>query len=214
MGSNCPFCDHSQFEERLIAKTEGFYIIATLGQITDGGYVLLFPVEHTLCMGALSREQTSTMLGLTKRICHALTQEYKLQQVRESLYPVTMFEHGIVGQTIKHAHLHFLPTILNLTPKIQGDFPESRVEQLEYAVHLQELYGTKPEPYLHWESGKENDSKSRVCWNPQAPAQYLRIITAQALNRPERANWRTMDAELDKKLWTETVQRLRPYFNG
>lgn len=214
MSENCPFCDRKQFEERLIAKTEGFYIIATLGQITDSGYVLLFPVEHTLCMGALSREQTSTMLGLAKKICSALTQKYKLEQARQSLYPITLFEHGIVGQTIKHAHLHLLPTILDLTQKIQDDFPESKIEELQYASHLQELYRKRPEPYLYWGSGEENNSKARVCWNPNAPAQYLRIITAQALNRPERANWRQMDAELDRKLWTETVKRLRPHFNG
>ena len=136
MSENCPFCDRKQFEERLIAKTEGFYIIATLGQITDSGYVLLFPDEHTLCMGALSREQTSTMLGLAKKICSALTQKYKLEQARQSLYPITLFEHGIVGQTIKHAHLHLLPTILDLTQKIQDDFPGSKIEELQYASHL------------------------------------------------------------------------------
>jgi len=48
MGDNCPFCDKKQFEERLIAEVDGFYLIATLGQITDGGYVLLVPKEHVL----------------------------------------------------------------------------------------------------------------------------------------------------------------------
>jgi hypothetical protein len=41
---------------------------------------------------------------------------------------------------------------------------------------------------------------------------YLRIVAAEALGKPERANWRTMDAALDKKLYLETVSRLKPYF--
>ncbi len=213
MESNCVFCDRKQFEERLIAKIDRFYIIATLGQITDGGYVLLFPEEHISCAGALSREYTSAVLNLAKRICGALTQEYDLKQVRDSLYPVTVFEHGIVGQTVKHAHWHFLPVALDLTPRIERDFPSLCVGQLKFAAHLQELYKEKSQPYLYWGSGMDSRSGDRVLWNPPAPPQYLRIVTAEALGRPQRANWRQMDPELDKKLWSETVWRLKPYFS-
>lgn len=212
MADNCPFCDRRQFEERLIAEVDGFYIIATLGQITDGGYVLVFPIEHIICMGALSREQASKVNELASKVCRVLTQEYELKQSRDSLYPVTLFEHGIVGQTVKHAHLHFLPTVLDLTPRIQSDFPESQIIQLEYVRHLQKLYQERLQPYLNWMTGQEGNTKVRVCWDPPAPAQYLRIITAEAFGRPERANWRTMDPELDKRLWSETVRRLKPYF--
>lgn len=212
MADNCPFCDVNQFKEQLIAEVDGFYIIATLGQITDGGYVLLFPVEHTCCMGALSREQASRMLELATKVCRVLTQEYGLKQSRDSLYPVTLFEHGIVGQTIKHAHLHFLPTVLDLTPRIRSDFPESQIEQIQYVGHLQSLYRRKLQPYLNWMTGQEGNTEVRVCWDPPAPPQYLRIITAEALGRPERANWRTMDAELDRQLWSETARCLKPYF--
>ncbi|HEY4494942.1 MAG TPA: hypothetical protein VJC01_00655 [Candidatus Paceibacterota bacterium] len=40
--NNCVFCDRSKLEERLIAENKDWYLIATLGQITDGGYVLIF----------------------------------------------------------------------------------------------------------------------------------------------------------------------------
>lgn len=210
--SNCPFCDINQFKERLIAEIDGFFIIASLGQITNGGYVLLFPKKHVPCMGTLRREKASRMLSLANKVCRVLTREYGLKQSRESLYPVTLFEHGIVGQTVKHAHLHFLPTILDLTPRILSDFPESQIEQIEYVGHLQNLYRKKPQPYLNWMIGQEGNTKVRICWDPPAPPQYLRIIAAEALGRPERANWRTMDSKLDKRLWSETVRRLKPYF--
>lgn len=210
--SNCPFCDRKQFKERLIAEIDGFYVIATLGQITDGGYVLLFPVGHTLCMGALTNEQAEVADRIVAKIAFALVAEYRIKLPFGSLMPVTLFEHGVVGQTVKHAHLHFLPTVLDLTPRIQSDFPDSAVEELQYVGHLLNLYRDNPMPYLYWVTGKTGDTAERVCWNPPAPPQYLRIISAEALGRPERANWRTMDPDLDWHLWSDTVRRLKPYF--
>ncbi len=215
MAENCVFCDRKQFEERLIAEWDGFYIIATLGQITDGGYVLLFPAEHTPCMGALTKEQNGVALRLTEQICHALTLEYGPKQTTKNAWPITIFEHGIIGQTIKHAHLHFLPAVLDLRRRIRSDFSIAEIDRLQSAARLQELYEENPdkenpEPYLFWTNP---DGEANVCWDPPAPPQYLRIIAAQELGRPERANWRTMDPELDKKLWSETVRRLKPYFS-
>ena len=124
MANNCPFCDIKQFEEQLIAEVDGFYIIATLGQITDGGYVLLFPKEHILCMGALAREQNLKVLKISREISQILTCEYNQAQALywSSVWPVTLFEHGIVGQTVKHAHLHILPSVVNFELMIRFGF--------------------------------------------------------------------------------------------
>ncbi len=209
MDKPCTFCDRTQFEERLIYESDNFNIIATLGQITDGGYVLLSPKAHILCCGAFGKIITSESLFLAKRICRALIAEYKLCRTRKTLWPVIMFEHGIVGQTIKHGHMHFIPAMMDLSKKIRADFPAAEIDTLQYAAHLQKLYSENPEPYLFWTN---KDGRENVCWNPPAPPQYLRILAAKELGHPERANWRTMDQELDRKLWQETVHRLKPYF--
>ena len=206
MESNCPFCDYKQFQERLIAESKNYYLIATLGQITDGGYVLIFPKEHISCFGNLLCVPDNDTEFIHKAV-RAVWKEY--QKDDSEPYPITTFEHGIVGQTIKHAHIHILPTVVDLTPKIRTDFPKCEFEEQTYPGQLQNHYLEKQEPYLNWTVG---DRIAMLCWNPPAPSQYLRILTAELLGRPERANWRTMDPELDKKLWTETVQRLKPYF--
>lgn len=219
MGRGCVFCDRSQFEERLIFENKDWFVIATLGQITDGGYVLIVPREHILCMGVLNPylgvldpygtdSQTSSLIRLGFEVARAVSVEYQNSFVRNP-YPVTMFEHGIAGQTIKHAHLHILPAVVDLTPRIRADFRSTKIQELKYAPHLQELYGNNPRPYLFW---TDPSGKGKVCWNPAAPPQYLRIAAAELLGRPERANWRNMDPELDRKLWRSTVERLRPYF--
>jgi diadenosine tetraphosphate (Ap4A) HIT family hydrolase len=207
--NDCAFCDRTKFENRLIAETNDFYLIATLGQITNGGYVLLIPKQHIECVGAFSSGQTGAMVDTSFAVCMALSLEYQ-DRVSSASYPVTAFEHGIVGQTVKHAHLHFLPTVVDVTARIRADFPEAKFEELQYAAHLHELYSKNPQPYLFWTIP---GGKSMVCWNPPAPPQYLRIVVADLLKRPERSNWRNMDPELDKRLWEETVARLKPYFH-
>lgn len=213
MNNACVFCDRVNFEEQLIHENKDFYVIATLGQITDGGYVLIIPKEHISCMAALTSHfpggQTSKLLDLTFRVNSALSLVYQ-QSSETHPYPVIIFEHGIVGQTIKHAHLHILPMVIDLTPNIRADFPKADFEELEYAAHLQALYEDRPQPYLFWTTPK---GRGMVCWNPPAPAQYLRLVTAELLGRPERGNWRNMDPELDKRLWQETVRLLKPYFS-
>lgn len=59
MESDCVFCDRSKFEERLCGETKDFWIIATLGQITDGGYVLLVPKRHVECVGAMDKNEVN-----------------------------------------------------------------------------------------------------------------------------------------------------------
>src|SRR3989338_14091 len=101
---NCVFCDKKNFEERLIAETDECWVIATLGQIPkNGGYVLLAPKRHVKCVGAFGKKLVSVMLKVSYEICFALTSEYKLKQFSKNVWPVTIFEHGGVGQSIKHA---------------------------------------------------------------------------------------------------------------
>lgn len=144
-----------------------------------------------------------TFLGtLAVKTFEALLLEY-------GIAPGMVFEHGIVGQTVKHAHLHIIPEIRIIADRIKKDFPSSDFVSINSLDELQSLYTAKKEPYLVW----KDPLGMKVCWNPPAPPQYLRIVVAEALGRPERANWRNMDPELDKKLWQETVKRLKPHFS-
>lgn len=212
MDIGCVFCDKTKFGDRLVGENRDWYVVVTLGQII-GGYVLIIPKEHVLCMGALPSHQpgnqTETLLTITKEVCGVLALEYQHNTSGKSR-PFAVFEHGIVGQTVKHAHLHLLPVVIDLTKKIRADFPKTEFEELRDAAHLQELYSRRLEPYLFWTIP---NGTAMVCWNPPAPPQYLRLVAAELLGHPERGNWRDMDPDLDGRLVQETVSRLRPYFS-
>ncbi|MBI2624914.1 MAG: HIT domain-containing protein [Candidatus Nealsonbacteria bacterium] len=200
---DCVFCDRAKFEERIVGENEYFFIVATLGQISNGGYVLLIPKRHVCCLGAMEEYEVEYLEAAQKKISAALSKEYTVGSL-------TVFEHGILGQTIKHAHLHYLPEACSITERIRRGFPGNEISIILSLSELQRLYKEKQEPYLFWtDSGREMN----VCWNPfSVPPQYLRLIIAEALGRPERGNWRNMDPELDKRLIRETILRLKPYF--
>lgn len=197
---NCVFCDKKNFGDLFIGESNGWHLAATLGQIV-GGYVLLIPKEHVSCLGDLTSEQTRVMVDLIDRVKTAICSEYA--------GPVLRFEHGIVGQTVKHAHLHLMPFDVDITSIIREDFPAYEIYEVQSIEYVHSLFFRSPKPYLFWTTPR---GKSMLCWNPPAPSQYLRLITARLAGRPERGNWRTMDPKLDREIGLETVRRLKPYF--
>src|SRR5437773_758036 len=104
-------------EERIIAEDANFYVISSLGQITDGGYTLIVPKRHVSCIGKMDATEAATMLEYADYTKDAILGIWGKDSV--------MFEHGDVGQTIPHAHLHLVPAELNLTSRIKRDFPMS-----------------------------------------------------------------------------------------
>ena len=176
MTNNCVFCDKSKFEERLVGETKDFWIIATLGQISNSGYELLVPKRHVECIGAMKKKEVEILEKLLTKAREALTKEYGVQGI--------IFEHGIVGQTIKHAHLHLIPEICSITGKIYRDFPDNDLiwfPPTELSKLFLKTYAARKEPYLFWQDSISDTYK--VVWNPPAPPQYLRTVVAEALGR-------------------------------
>lgn len=203
MKNDCIFCDRTKFEECIIAENKDCYIIATLGQITNSGYVLIIPKHHVSCLGAMSEREIAKIDSLSRATSDYIEIEYGIKPI--------IFEHGIVGQTIQHAHLHLLPARVRLCNRIYQDFPNAQICFLDSIKLLRLNYDfTGRKKYLFW-STPENLLK--VVVDPPAPPQYLRTVAAELLSHPERGNWRNMDPELDKRLWEETVSRLKPYFS-
>ncbi len=211
MDSNCIFCDKSKIQERIVFEDDFFYIIATLGQITDGGYLLLIPKQHVPCIGAMEQSYLEKVDEMSRKIIDALVKEYRT-------HFVTIFEHGIVGQTVNHAHVHFLPAYgVCFWEQVMWAFPKSPVCNHSKFAEVGKLYSGMKKPYL-LVGENENPGSGRslelyTSHDPiNVPPQFLRTVIAEELGRPERANWRNMDAELDKKLWSETVVRMKKYF--
>lgn len=160
MEHECVFCNRNNFSENLIAECGGSSITASLGQITNGGYLLVIPNRHVACLGALRKKEIEPFAAVVYQTLMALSFEYSPKMVRIDFWPFTVFEHGIVGQTIKHAHLHILPIAINLTERIRRDFPSSKFEEIK---RFQDLQKNIPETPCHTSSG-EAEQKTEKPW--------------------------------------------------
>lgn len=199
---SCTFCDFSKIEKRTVATIENFHIVISLGQITNGGYLLIIPQKHTPCLGSLTKSQATKLDHLSNFLVNLLEDEYS--------QPVTFFEHGIVGQTIPHAHLHLFPAGINLKDQIEIDFPQARIEAVKDFSSFRKTCRANRQPYLLWSTPK---NEILVCWNPPAKPEYLRLVTANILNVPERGSWKNMDQALDLDLTSQTMNKLHGPLN-
>lgn len=201
MEDDCIFCDRDKLIDRLVGEDEHFLIVATFGQISEGGHLILISKQHVTCVGAMLQQDVKYLERLCHNVRNAIRTEYGVEPI--------IFEHGIIGQTVKHAHLHFVPESCDITGRVTKDFPENEITVISSLSELVRLYANRQEQYLLW---RDSSGIARACWNPPAPTQYLRIVVAETVGRPSRANWKDMDPALDRRLGQETVTRLKRYF--
>lgn len=200
----CPFCRLDIREpEHIILETRNIVVMPTFGQITErGGYTLIIPKSHISCIGALHDGAMEEFEQTVNRVSLAIQEEYDM--------PVLAFEHGIVGQTVPHAHLHLLPTEENVDIDLRSVFPNSEFQAALSLTHLASTWNWLP--YLYWKA--PDDVCGVVCVDPQAPKEYLRLVAAELLGRNEYGDWKEIHADpkkkaLDLELINDTVRRLR-----
>ena len=195
---NCDFCiDKSDSKNRLawrtITETENFRIFLTLGQIVEG-YLLIAPKEHYSCIGAMPDKQIDEFIALKEKIGNKLQKAYG---------PAIFFEHGVIGQTVLHAHMHAIPFPYekDLFENYAKIFPKYR--KLDSLKELKDVW-TKEGVYLYYEINTH-----KYAFFTHIVPQYARITVANALGVPERANWRAMPRELDEILIKNAIEKLK-----
>src|SRR3989344_8299983 len=113
MNSNCHLCDVESYQSWIVDETEHFYARPTIWQISDGGHMLIIPRKHYPCLGSMEKKYFREFKELTSHLKQTITDVYQK--------PIS-FEHGILGQSIAHAHLQMLLTSVDLFERIKHDF--------------------------------------------------------------------------------------------
>ncbi len=160
--------------------------------------MLIIPKKHYACLGSMDDNAFCEFEDFSGRIKKAVTAVYGK--------PIS-FEHGILGQSIAHAHLQMIPSCVDLFSRINRDFRVFR--KLSSMRELQELHRTKG-VYLFY----QNTFDEMFGFLLDSYPQYLRIVAAEAIGKPKRGNWREWRADpecakLDDILVEETVKKLR-----
>lgn len=174
----------------------------------QGGYILLIPKRHVACIGAMEEREIIALCAVKQRIYSAMG------YINEGS-ALTIFEHGIAGQSVFHAHLHIIPVRAEFTDGVRKDFIWKELVTLPVMqsswIKIAEEYKKRNKPYLLW---KDAGLGLKVLWDPRnVPLQYFRILLFRSIKQPELANWRTVDPNEDRKRRRETIKTLKPYFN-
>lgn len=197
----CVFCDTKKLEREIIYESKNFYVIPTIGQISDGGHVLIVSKDHLPALGAMNRKHLNEFSELKFKVQEAIHEEYE---------KTIVFEHGIVGQSVPHAHLQILPSSTDLLSTLHKKYPFYK--KLDSIDELCDTY-EKRRLYLFY----ENQQNEKFCFYMDAIPQYLRLVAAEKMGRTPRGDWKQWRADpqcatIDDQLMTETTKKLSKFF--
>jgi len=199
-------------KDRVIHKTDNFFVISTLGSIGIEGYLLIISKEHYEGVGDVPEELYPELNDLASNVQRVLQEQYgKLPFI---------FEHGPRvcgirgGGCLDHAHLHIVPGV-DVTSKWAGDMMKRlesakqfyRVDRIEGFDRVGDIYRGGKSSYVFVESPQGVRYVSEV--NFQIPSQYFRRMIAEQVGSG-RWNWRLHPDEETAK---RTVEKLRGKFN-
>ncbi len=177
--SDCPHCDHTSFAmERPLLVTDTFFVVCDVHPLTEG-HILIIPKEHIACVGAFSDKLFEEFLTLYRQASSFIKTTYGA---------MSSFEHGVLGQTVFHTHVHILPyhgDASAILPEGVNHIQPFRIDQ------LREVYQREGK-YLFYSI--ENDSW--VVDTSLGKPRFFRDRFAQALNVPERGDWKSMHVNL------------------
>lgn len=157
-----------KLSDQIIDQTTNFFLIHDGFPLLEA-HLLLIPKKHFDCYLNLSKNLLPEFKRFKQNIKSFLKEIYQ--------EPV-IFEHGIAGQTVFHAHLHFLPTnklVIELLKK--------------YAVKTDK----KRTPYLYFEY--QNESFYFKPKKEIVPGLIHSVLYPMVLNRPKIGERRKKDLD-------------------
>lgn len=96
----CLFCDFDKIKKDILCSSDNFYVKVGVG-ILAPGHVMLLPKMHIACFARLPKQLSKEFILVKDRL---------FNKVKFTFNEPIIYEHGVYGQSIKHAHLHFLPS--------------------------------------------------------------------------------------------------------
>lgn len=170
--SSCPHCDPASFALRnVLQETKNFYIVCDVHPLTEG-HILIIPKKHLSCIGELPEKLFQEFVRLYDKVAKFLLDNYG---------SVSSFEHGKIGQTVFHAHVHLLP----YDGRLEKIIPENKFKAIQKLSDLRTVFAQNKE-YLFFSIGKN----FWVVEPTVAFPGFFRQRFAQALKRTERGDWR------------------------
>ncbi|MDD5040257.1 MAG: HIT family protein [Patescibacteria group bacterium] len=172
---NCAHCPGGIGLEYPLYDDDLFWVVCDVHPIVRG-HILMIPKEHIPAMGSLSAAAFQRYADIYQKIKFFINAVYG---------EAGIFEHGVTGQTVFHAHTHFLP-FNHGTDEIISD--NNALHKLSGFSDIRKEFAKKGK-YLFFEN---NNQMWLVDTNVGSP-RFFRDIFAGLLGAAERADWKKAD---------------------
>lgn len=171
--ANCPHCDFSGWAYlSKVEETPLFNVICDSHPLLEG-HLLIIPKRHVVCVGDYTEAEFNEFESLYN----------KYKAILKKIYgPLAIFEHGKIGQTVFHSHVHFVPFKGNIADVA----PEDCTKTISNLSELFSLYQNEGQ-YLFIEIDRPYIIDTAI----GAP-RFFRDRLGKVLNAMERANWKSM----------------------
>lgn len=178
---NCPHCDPNSFALKYpLEETKNFWIVCDVHPLVEG-HVLIIPKKHLSCIGEYPSDEYLEFLSLFHKYSDFIEKTYG---------SVSTFEHGKIGQTVFHSHVHLLPYKGNPLEIIPEGL--NNLTSFDDFSNLKEIF-IQEGKYLFFSISKQKWTVDTKLGAPR----FFRDRFANALHVPERGNWKEMDKNLD-----------------
>jgi len=158
-----------------LIEDKDFWVVCDVHPLVEG-HILIIPREHIVCAGAFSEEIFAKYQDFYQKTKKFVSQSYG---------SCIVFEHGKIGQTVFHAHTHFLPCECEVSDIVPNTDKLTKIDSLEEIRAEFKKHGQ----YLFTEI---NDQKWLV--NPDIGfPRFFRDLFAKKLGAVERGNWKTTE---------------------
>jgi len=95
----CAFCDYNSIKEDVLWESDNFFVKVGIG-IFAPGHVMMVSKKHLTCFGELPNHLTKEFMSFKQEVFDA---------IKSNFFEPIIYEHGIYGQSVEHAHIHFVP---------------------------------------------------------------------------------------------------------
>ncbi|MFZ2189667.1 MAG: HIT family protein [Candidatus Magasanikiibacteriota bacterium] len=181
--NNCAHCPGEIGLKHPLYTDNLFWIVCDVHPLTEG-HILIIPKAHVSTMGSLSEDAFGKYIELYEKVKLFIKTYYG---------EVGIFEHGVTGQTVFHAHTHFLPFNFNTEQIIPDEKTLHKISNLE---EMKKEFVQK-QKYLFL----ENKNQKWLVNTDLGYPRFFRDIFGRLLGAEERSNWKT--AENNQKLMLE-----------
>lgn len=187
---------------RLIAQTDDFVILPTIGQLTEG-YLLIVTKKHYPSMGHLTVRQLNELKELKQKISTIVSLVYG-----EPIF----FEHGtategVGGCGVYHAHLHVVPVAESIDLLEGSRFLKGyKIETLEPLID--KINSGKS--YLFYEDQR---AVKHIFDGEGIPSQFFRQILAKKLGKINW-DWRNFGKEEEMLSTLKNLSKLQDALNS